>query len=121
MNGLNVRSTDLHWIVASSPHLVSHVHGCGLANVEGISKRFESMRRASSGHASIIARESRLYSVIFHGISGLVHGDHFTASLVTARRIAIDGVDSRAAKFAEVRDENGNVVLRYPDEQAHVP
>ena len=66
-------------------------------------------------------RESGLYSVIFHGISGLVHGDHFTASLVTARRIAVDGVESRAAKFAEVRDEHGNVVLRYPEEQADLP
>lgn len=60
--------------------------------------------------------EIELYSVVFHGISGLVHGDHFTPSLVAARRLAVDGVDSRAAKSAEVRDDTGKIVLRYPDD-----
>lgn len=61
--------------------------------------------------------ESRVYSLVFHGISGLVHGDHFTLSLATARRIAVDGVDSRAAKFAEVRDDQNEIVFRYPDSE----
>ena len=57
-----------------------------------------------------------MYSIIFHGISGLVHGDHFTPSLAAARRLAVDGVNSRAARSAEVRDDKGTVVLRYPDD-----
>lgn len=52
--------------------------------------------------------------MIFHGISGLVHGDHLTPSLAAAIRIAIDGVDSSAAKTAEIRDGENKIVFRYP-------
>ena len=61
-----------------------------------------------------------MYSVTFHGISGLVHGDHLTASLAAARRIAMDGVESHAAKVAEIRDQAGNVVFRYPDDEKNL-
>lgn len=57
------------------------------------------------------------YSIRFREISGLVASEHSTASLVGARRVAVDAVDSGAAKHAEIRDAEGKIIFEYPDEE----
>jgi hypothetical protein len=57
------------------------------------------------------------YSVKFHEISGLVGNEHSTPSLVGARRVAVDAVQSGAAKRAEVRDEEGKIIFEYPGDE----
>lgn len=57
------------------------------------------------------------YSVKFRHIGGLVPAELSTASLAAAIRIAMDGVDSSAAKRAEIRNAEGEIVFVYPDEE----
>lgn len=62
-------------------------------------------------------KESELpYTISFHQISGLVASEQSAASLAGARRVAIDAVNSSAAKCAEIRDAEGKIVFKYPDE-----
>jgi hypothetical protein len=56
------------------------------------------------------------YSVKFRQIGGLVPSELSTPSLAAAIRIAMDGVDSNAAKRAEIRNAEDEIVFVYPDE-----
>lgn len=63
-------------------------------------------------------KESRLtYSIRFRQISGFVASEHSTASLAGAKRVAVDAVNSGAAKHAEIRDATGKIIFQYPDEE----
>lgn len=57
------------------------------------------------------------YSVKFHEISGLVTNEHSTPSLVGAKRVAVDAVNSGAARRAEIRDDEGRVIFEYPGDE----
>lgn len=55
------------------------------------------------------------YTIRFYEISGLVPSELKTASAATARRIALDALESGAAKRVVVRDATGSVVLDVPE------
>lgn len=56
------------------------------------------------------------YLTRFHQISGLVPTERSSTSLAAAKRWVIDAVDSGAARKADIRDSEGTVLFRYPDE-----
>jgi hypothetical protein len=60
------------------------------------------------------------YFVIFHKISGLVSSEVATPSLAAARRLAIDGVESKAAERAEIVDAQGRIIFEYPDDEYYL-
>lgn len=56
------------------------------------------------------------FSIRFYEISGLVPPERSAVSASAAKRIALDALNSGAAKRAEIRDQNGNLILEFPDE-----
>jgi hypothetical protein len=79
----------------------------------------EPQQEADSGMIrSAEASPGRLaYLVKFHKLSGLINKDISTRSLVAARRIAADAVNSRAAQRAEVWDANNRMIFEYPGDE----
>lgn len=51
------------------------------------------------------------YTVKFYEISGLVPSELKTVSAASARRVALDALESGAAKRVEVLDASGSVIL----------
>jgi hypothetical protein len=56
------------------------------------------------------------FSIRFREISGLVPPECWAMSAGAAKRIALDALNSGAAKRAEIRDQSGNLILELPED-----
>jgi hypothetical protein len=57
------------------------------------------------------------YSIRYQQTPAGPESQHWTASLIEAKQHATEVVRSGTAERAEIRDANGKVVFRYPDQR----
>lgn len=100
------REAFLNWIAISRYSVVD-----AFSRYESNMNFMIAPREADGSVASI----KMTYSVELHQISGLVPSHQTSSSVVIARRIVVDAVNSGAAKHGEIFTAWGKSIFRFPD------